>query len=50
MDFVMGLCHQVTVLDYGEVIAPGRRRSFAMIRGCWTPTSARREEDDDDPG
>lgn len=23
MEFVMGLCHQVTVLDYGTVVAAG---------------------------
>ena len=27
MNFVMGICEEITVLDYGRVIARGRRQS-----------------------
>ena len=44
MDFVMGLCDRVTVLDYGTVVAAGPPEIISEIRGCSTPTSARRRK------
>jgi ABC-type branched-subunit amino acid transport system ATPase component len=50
MDFVMSLCHQVTVLDYGTVIAAGPPeiiRNDPRVLDAYLGTAG---EDDDDPG
>jgi neutral amino acid transport system ATP-binding protein len=50
MDFVMGLCGQVTVLDYGTVVASGPPdiiRSDPRVLDAYLGTA---EEDDDVPG
>ncbi len=50
MDFVMGLCHQVTVLDYGTVIAAGPPeiiRNDPRVLDAYLGATG---EDDDDPG
>ena len=49
MDFVMGLCDRVTVLDYGEVIATGPPeviRDDARVLDAYLGTA---EEDEDVP-
>jgi ABC-type branched-subunit amino acid transport system ATPase component len=51
MEFVMGLCARVTVLDYGTVVAAGAPdiiRSDPRVLDAYLGTEA--EEDDDAPG
>ena len=46
MEFVMSLCHQVTVLSQGTTLISGTpARSCGRTRRCSTPTSAARRED-----
>jgi ABC-type branched-subunit amino acid transport system ATPase component len=50
MDFVMTLCHQVTVLDYGTVVAagpPAEVRNNPRVLDAYLGTA---EDDDDDSG
>jgi ABC-type branched-subunit amino acid transport system ATPase component len=50
MEFVMGLCHAVTVLDYGTVIATGPPeiiRSDSRVLDAYLGLA---EEDDDASG
>lgn len=49
MDFVMNLCHRVTVLDYGNVIASGRPeiiRSDPRVLDAYLGGSTEEDEDD----
>jgi ABC-type branched-subunit amino acid transport system ATPase component len=49
MEFVMGLCHQVAVLDYGHVVATGppeEIRTNPRVLDAYLGTG---EEDDDEP-
>jgi ABC-type branched-subunit amino acid transport system ATPase component len=54
MDFVMGLCAQVTVLDYGTVVAAGPpqiiRTDPRVLDAYLGTTEEDSEEDDDVPG